>query len=280
MHLLTDVCHKLAWTSTNMHLNMTYKHKPLVARDWYATKRQDRTTWAPSFWASLFCWEIWNKIGLCIVELKCVFKGPNRFNVNIAFVNTYSQRGSISAHPIWHDLRRENHLSLSGTEPLFCHFMWPKWKGHHKMAISTIPTLQGRVQLSSLSQQALTLKFHPLSGICWAGSAQGLTNITFPGSVNMSWNSCIFCTCRRQEKRKPNCFTFTTWEGWFSPALYSTHPKDSLPVEIGPFCLARCVSRVINHFAAAAAATEPPLPKRRFFKRERGRGELVGQTKL
>ena len=76
MHLLTDVCHKLAWTSTNMQLNMTYKHKQLVERDWFATKRQDRTTWAPSFWASLFCWEIWNKIGLCIVELKCVFKGP------------------------------------------------------------------------------------------------------------------------------------------------------------------------------------------------------------
>ena len=163
MHLLTDVCHKLAWTSTNMQLNMTYKHKPLVARDWFATKRQDRTTWAPSFWASLFCWE------MCIVELKCVFKGPNRFNVNIAIVNTYSQRGSISAHPIWHDLRRENHLSLSGTEPLFCHFMWPKWKGHHKMAISTIPTLQWRVQLffpqpASINFEISSTFWHLLSG--------------------------------------------------------------------------------------------------------------------
>ena len=50
---------------------------------------------------------------------------------------------------------------------------------------------------------------------------QGWTKITFPGSVNVRWNNCVLCTCCRQENATVSPHIHKTWEGYFSPALYT-----------------------------------------------------------
>ena len=49
---------------------------------------------------------------------------------------------------------------------------------------------------------------------------QGWPKITFPGSVNMVWNNLVPCTCCRQKNATVSPHILTTWEGYFSPALY------------------------------------------------------------
>ena len=63
---------------------------------------------------------------------------------------------------------------------------------------------------------------------CTYWALQGWTKITFPDSVNMRQNDCFLCTKCRQENTFVSPNIPTTWEGYFSPALYLPSPLSAL----------------------------------------------------
>ena len=52
-------------------------------------------------------------------------------------------------------------------------------------------------------------------------SVQGWAKITFPGCVNMKGNNCGFLPATGAKKAIVSHHIHTTWEGFFSAALYS-----------------------------------------------------------
>ena len=50
---------------------------------------------------------------------------------------------------------------------------------------------------------------------------QGWTKITFPGCVSMGLNNCVYLPATGAEKVIVSSHIHRTWEGYFSPALYS-----------------------------------------------------------